>query len=137
MSVEQNKSIIRRFFTEVYSGNEAIVNELIHPEYKHYVFGWHIPEHDGPQGVMAHWRQWREAFSDMRYDIKDLIGEGDKVVVRGLWTGTHQGPFDDYPPTRRRISVEAASIYRLAGGKIVEEYELWDSEEFFRQIRED
>jgi predicted ester cyclase len=73
----------------------------------------------------------------MRFDIEDLIGEGDKVVVRGLWSGTHKGAFGDYPPTGKRISAMTVNIYRLADGKIVEEQELWDSQGFFRQIRMD
>ena len=137
MSVEENKSIVRRWFAEAVGGNEGLVNELIHAAYKHYVFGQHIPQLDGPQGVLAHYRQWWEAFSDMRFDIKDLIGEGDKVVVRALWSGTHKGAFGDYPPTGKRISAMTVNIYRLADGKIVEEQELWDSQGFFRQIRMD
>ena len=137
MSVEENKRVIRRWIAEAHAGNESIVNELIHPEYKHYVFGRHIPQHDGPQGILATYRQWWEAFSDMRYDVEELIGEEDKVVVRGLWSGTHQGSFGDCPPTGKRISAMAVSSYRLAGGKIAEEQEVWDSQGFFRQIRGD
>lgn len=33
------------------------------------------------------------AFSDVRFDIRDVIAEDDRVMVRLVLSGTHDGPF--------------------------------------------
>jgi predicted ester cyclase len=50
-----------------------------------------------------------------------LIAEGDLVVARYSWRGTHQGEFFGKPATGNKVAVTGTSIYRIAGGKIVEE----------------
>ena len=62
----------------------------------------------------------RAAFPDSHHTIEDLIAEGDKVVTRFTWTGTHRGEFEGIPPSGRRISVGGIWIHRLEGGRIVE-----------------
>lgn len=64
----------------------------------------------------------RSSFSDLLYDIKDEIVEGDKVVVRVISSGRHTGEFIGFPPTGKTFAVEQIHIYRIAEGKIVEHW---------------
>ena len=52
-----------------------------------------------------------------------MIAEGDKVVARVRWTGTHQGEFQGIAPTGKQVTLRAITIYRIAGRKIVEVWE--------------
>ncbi len=56
-----------------------------------------------------------------------MIAEGDKVVSRGSWTGTHTGPLGNIPPTGKKVMVSGIDIIRVANGKIVEHWEATDS----------
>ena len=62
----------------------------------------------------------RTAFPDMRWSAEEQIAEGDKVVTRFEWTGTHQAEFFGVPATGRSVKVWGIVIDRFAGGKIKE-----------------
>ena len=53
---------------------------------------------------------------------EDVLADGDRVIVRHHWTGTNKGPFFGMPPTGKSVKVAGMNIYRLAGGKIAEEW---------------
>jgi|SRR5215467_164316 len=98
MSTEENKAIVRRFFTEVLSqGQLAVVDELLAPTYINYFPGLPEPVR-GPEGFKALGKGWLAAFPDMHFTVEDLIAEGDKVVARSSIRATHQGAFMGIPP---------------------------------------
>lgn len=61
----------------------------------------------------------RAAFPDSKWTVDEQIAEGDKVVSRFVWSGTHQGEFLGIPATHRPINVWGMVIDRFAGEKIV------------------
>jgi steroid delta-isomerase-like uncharacterized protein len=74
------------------------------------------------------------AFPDLHFAIEDMIVEGDKVVVRHIWTGTHTGVMGGIPPTYKKLMLWAISIDRIAGGKFVEEWERYDTLGLMQQL---
>jgi steroid delta-isomerase-like uncharacterized protein len=62
------------------------------------------------------------AFPDLHVTIEDMIGEGDKVVVRFTFRGTHQGDLRSIPPTGKQVEVTGIDIICAANGKVVEEW---------------
>src|SRR5438132_6012856 len=70
--------------------------------------------------------QLREAFPDLRRTIDDLIADGDKVVARTTFRGTHRGAFLGLPPTGRRVSWSSITIYRIVNGQVAEEWPVSD-----------
>jgi len=77
---------------------------------------------------------WVGGFPDYTFELLDLVAEGDRVVARMPWTGTHTGPVLDLPPSGRRVSVDEIVIFRVAGGRIVEAWEVWDEHAMRRQL---
>lgn len=73
----------------------------------------------GPEAVRAAIAGLRAAFPDLRYDLHELLRDGDRVVARFTLRGTHRGPFRGHPATGRPVEAQGCTIYRLAGGKIV------------------
>ena len=49
--------------------------------------------------------------------------EGDKVVTRWTFQGTHQGELFGIPPTGRAVTMSGIFIDRIAGGQVIEH---WD-----------
>src|SRR6201995_3769221 len=72
----------------------------------------------GPEGANAVLRWLRGAFADLSYEIIDAFGDGDRVAVRLITTGTHTGEFLGAPPTGRQFQIEAIHIFRIRDGKV-------------------
>ncbi len=72
----------------------------------------------GIEGLKDVLRGLRAAFPDMHWTIEEQIAEGDKVVSRFEWTGTHLGPCLGVPATHRPVTVWGMVIDRLEYGRI-------------------
>ncbi len=72
----------------------------------------------GLEGLKDILRGMRSAFPDLNFAIKEQVAEGDKVVSRFEWTGTHQQEFLGVPATGRQVRVWGIVIDRLVEGRI-------------------
>ena len=120
--VAENKAIVLRSLEELYNqGNLERTDEFFAAEYVwHNVSG---PDVHGSEGMRQHVAMVRNAFPDIHITADDMIGEGDKVVTRWTIVGTHTGEFVGIPPTDVQVTFTGILISRLAGGKIVEDWE--------------
>jgi steroid delta-isomerase-like uncharacterized protein len=130
----ENKAVFRRYFEEVLNtGNLDLVDELIARTYvSHYPTGYDFG--GGPEGVKQIVTAVRAGFPDVHFTIEDLIAEGDKVVGRWTFRGTHQGDFMGILPTGKKVSVMGIAIYRVARGKIAEAWVAWDAMGLMQQL---
>ncbi len=132
MSLEENKAIARRWNDEIWNkGNMAVVDELMATN-----FVWHTPY----VGVAPDREGFKQSaatlssFSDMNCVDDDMVAEGDKVAVRWTWSGKHTGEYMGIAPTGKRVTITGISIIRIAGGKIVEEWDEQDNMGFMEQL---
>jgi steroid delta-isomerase-like uncharacterized protein len=132
MSTEDNKAVARRAFDVINTGNLDVVDELIAPEYLYSAPG--TPEVRGPEGWKQLISMYRAAFPDLHMTVDDVLAEGDKVAVRWSATGTHRGELMGIPPTGKRVTVTGMIMSRCAGGKFVEEHEIFDSLGMLQQL---
>src|SRR5919204_6498974 len=124
MSTEENKAVVRRMFEAYNKHNLAGVEELCAPDYV-----WHGPAGFGDMDLAAMKQAmpaFFAAFPDLHWTVEDLIAEGDKVVSRYTWRATHQGEFMGVPATGKVVTNTAIIISRVAGGKVVEDWEQAD-----------
>lgn len=119
--VTHNISVIRRAYELLAAGDLDGCVDLLDDDFVANVPGRREPLH-GP----GPWRHGAEsiaaAFPDLRYDIEDIFGAGDRVTVRLRLTGTHDGPFAGSPATHRPVEFTSIGIYRIAGNRIAEEW---------------
>ena len=74
------------------------------------------------------------AFPDLHVTIEDVVAEGDRVVVRTTYTGTHQADLQGIPATGKTVSESAITIFRLANGKIAEGWLVADNLGLMQQL---
>ena len=74
------------------------------------------------------------AFPDLRLSIEDQIVAGDKVATRWVAEGTNSAPFGNVPATGRRVRVDGLILDRVADGRVVERWELWDQAGMMQQL---
>lgn len=125
MTVEANKALVRQFLEEVWNkGNMAKIDEYLSPDFVYHTIPFGLPS--SLEGYKQHHNMLWAAHSNIHTSIEDMIAEGDKVVMRFRWVGTHTGEFLGIPPTGKQITNTGIIIYRLAGGKIVDQ---WDEKD--------
>ena len=134
MSTEDNKTLMRRFFEEVYTKkNLAAIDAFIAPNHiDHAVSAADSPV--GPEGSRQLIGMMLTAFPDMHVTVEDMIAEGNKVVVRFTERGTQQGAFGSIPPTGKQVAVSTIDIVRIEGGKIAEEWGIDDMLGMLQQL---
>jgi steroid delta-isomerase-like uncharacterized protein len=119
---EHNKTIVRRFLSEVLQKKDLeAADELLAPD-----FVFNAPFLPEPIRGRDAWKemmsQFFTAFPDYGERLEEIIGEGDKVAGRVVFSGTQNGPILGIPPTGRRVEIEALNIMRVSGGRIVEQW---------------
>jgi steroid delta-isomerase-like uncharacterized protein len=134
MSTEQNKVLVRQMVEEVFNrGNMSLADKFLAPDFvEREELPPGVPR--GREGVKQLTAMFRSAFPDFKATIDDIIAEGDKVVIRQTWTGTHKGEFMGMPPTGKSISFEEIAIMRFAEGKNVDLWGQSDSMGMMQQL---
>ena len=130
---EQNKAVVRRLFEDHWNAkNPALVSELFAPSVSLDTPDGMLTGLDGASMLL---RAYGTAFPDFHVTIDDLVAEGDKVVVRWTFTGTHLGPLADVPASGKRVDVpNGIAIYRLAAGRISEGHFAWNKYGLMQQL---
>ena len=85
-------------------------------------------------GTRAIAEQWTTAFPDWRFDLLSLVAEGDRVAAHTPYSGTFTKPVLGVAPTRRFAQVDEMVIFRIAGGKVAEAWEVYDERGMWRQL---
>jgi steroid delta-isomerase-like uncharacterized protein len=133
MHEHDNKRVVRRFVEEYQSaGDERSFAELLDPEVVDRSRPQGIAE--GAEGVRQQFDAFRAAFPDFRATIHDQIAEGDKVVTRKVFHGTHHGELMGVPPTGRPVEIEVIDIVRVENGRIVEHWNVVDRLGLLQQL---
>jgi steroid delta-isomerase-like uncharacterized protein len=130
----QNKTVVRRFLDEVVNagGDRSVAADVLTPDFVWRGAGVGLVR--GQEAFLGLLGSFAGTFPDLRVTVEDLIAQGDKVVARYHWTGTHRGDFQGIPATGTAVTVTGSGIYRLAGGRIAEEWWMEDLLGLMRQL---
>lgn len=123
---QNNSAIVRRFVDEVINqGKMGSAEEFVWEDVVEQV---PLPgQGPGLEGLKDVLRGMRSAFPDIDFSIKEQVCEGDKVVSRFEWTGTHKAEFMGVPATGRQVRVWGVVIDRLEAGRIKDTRILMDA----------
>lgn len=125
-----NMAIVRGYLEEVLNrGDTAAIARYFPAE--GFRFNGNLVRHaDVPR-----WRQALLArYPDFHIAVEDQIAQGDKVVTRVTFSGTHLGVAYGVAPTGRRVSYQGIAIDRIVGGKVVEGWHQADDLGLLRQL---
>lgn len=88
----------------------------------------------GIDSARAYYSNYLTGFSSIVFTIKDVFGQGDKIVKYWNFKGTHSGIFFGIPATGKTVSVDGVTLVRMENGKIAEERDVLDNLEFMQQL---
>jgi steroid delta-isomerase-like uncharacterized protein len=116
---QDNCSIVRRFIDE--SINQGRIDEAAQFVWEDVVEQVPFPgQGPGLAGLQDVLRGMRTAFPDLFFGIEEQIAEGDKVLTRFEWTGTHRSEFLGVPATGKPVKVWGMVIDGFQDGRIKE-----------------
>jgi steroid delta-isomerase-like uncharacterized protein len=132
------KHIIQRFVEELWNARRLDVADQLFSEdcVTHQLRSGVLaePARRGPQAMKEHVSGWLMSFPDLRFNIEQMIAEGDRVVSQLVMEGTHQGPWMGISPTGKRLHVRMITIHRIVDNKIAEDWVLVESLGLFQQL---
>ena len=120
MSAEENKKMLMQWYettnTRDLNAIDTLIDQIIAPDYVLHDPGF--PEFGkGPAAMKATMHGIIQTYPDLHVAVEDVFAEGDKVVLRGVITGTNAA-------TAEPLNLQTIGISRFSEGKIVEEWGL-------------
>ena len=133
MTSEANKAIFRELLEEEISTKRFDLTErLVHPDFF---------DHTNPpgmeRGIAGHQAivsLFHGAFSDLSWQVEDMIAEGDRVVARTTTRARHTGEFFGITPTGIAVEFSGVHIGRIKDDKVIEHWGNNDDLGLMRQL---
>lgn len=74
------------------------------------------------------------AFGDGRYELHNVVVEGNMAMQESTFYGTHTGPLGDMPATGRTVEFRFMTAYLIEDGEIIWGHLYYDSATLLRQL---
>jgi len=88
----------------------------------------------GRKGFQDFFEAWFKASPDFKFELKQIVSEGDKVWVYGTYSGTHTGNWLGIPATGKAYKFDGVDIFRVQDGKLAEHWDVLDVYSLFKQL---
>jgi steroid delta-isomerase-like uncharacterized protein len=75
-----------------------------------------------------------DSFPDCKFTFNNTLVKEDKIIVFATFTGTNTGPLEDLPPTGKNAKVSGVYVFRIAEGKIAEEWTYFNLLSYYQQL---
>jgi steroid delta-isomerase-like uncharacterized protein len=128
---EHNKVIAKRAFEEILSqGRFELATELYAKDFINH--GLH--SNASLEEDQAALRGWHAAFPDVVVVPEKLIAENDLVTIYWIARGTNTGTGNGLRATGKKAELAGITIWRIADGKIKEEWSAFDQLSMMKQL---
>ncbi|WP_320110963.1 ester cyclase [Draconibacterium orientale] len=128
----RNKKLIEHYYDELWNKrNGTVLDECLAPDV---VYGTPNMTRNGVGEYRNLYQMYASAFGQSQVEILDLIVSNDRVFSRVLFSCVHTGELDGIPASGKAVKMQAFTAFRIANGKIVDEYELFDELGMLQQI---
>ncbi len=130
---EANKLLVRRLVDEAQNkDNFAAVDEILADDFvDHSPFPGLPPTREGVKMLFGY---LRTVFPDLVVRIDEQVSDGEKVVTRKTFRGSHSAEFMGVPPAGRPVSFEVIDILTFRGNRISEHRVIFDRMSIAQQL---
>lgn len=120
INLDDNRDVVKKYHEIWSNGQVTELDKILAPDFVcHFINGIEWKGINGANNSIA---SHRKSFPDWKEEIVDMVSEGEKVVTRYKSTGTQQGTFNGLDSTGKKVTIYETSIYRIANGKIAEQW---------------
>ena len=132
--IDQNKILVREITEQIWNGGAFDkIPDFYSVDYVADYRPYAQPRR-GHEGIRGMVERAHAAFPDYHEEIREIIAEGDVVVVRLTITGTQSGQWGALAPTGKRVSFEEVAILEIRDGKVVSQRGVADNLTALRQL---
>ncbi len=132
MSTEQNKAIVHRMMDLFATGDTSRVDQVFAPNWVNHDPS--LPPLQGLDGARQLIQMMRSAFPDATVNLEHVTAEGDKVGGNWSFSGTNTGSFLGLAPTGKKVTVQAAGIFRVVDSKLTDNWVNLDGMGMMQQL---
>ncbi len=126
-----SKEVVQEVMLEIFQKhNLDAIDNLMRDDYIQH--NPHVPT--GKSGFVEYFTDKWKSLPDASCSIKQIIAEGDLVVVYSVSTGTHLGNWRGAPATGNKLSFDCVDIFRVQDGKLAEHWDVADTLTLFTQL---
>jgi len=119
MEPSEMKELVRHIMEDGFNqGDMSVVYDSFVSHYARHGYG--VASMGSLEEHVADLKARHAAFSGARFEIHQMVAEGDTVAVRYTFHGTHTGELNGIAPTGRTVSRESSAFFTVADGKVVE-----------------
>lgn len=134
MADDQNKAISRRVWEVFASGDLGELDDLVAPGAAFHDTQDPFGDQRGPEHMRSLMGMYRKSFSNMRFDIKMQLAEGDYVCTMIEAQGDNTGEIMGQPATGKHSRINLTDVDRIEDGKIAESWVTWDTLGMLQQL---
>lgn len=82
----------------------------------------------------AYYQNFLTGFSDIKFTMVNVFGQGDNIVKHWNFKGTHSGDFFGIPATGKTVDIDGVTLVKMKDGKIAQEQDFMDNMLFMQQL---
>lgn len=89
------------------------------------------------EGITAfrdYYQNFLTGFSDIKFTVKNIFGQDNKIVKHWNFTGKHTGDFFGIPATGKRVDVEGVTLVKMKDERIAQEQDFMDNGVLMQQL---
>ncbi len=127
--------VAKSYFEAVAARDIDAMLEHWHPDGEGYIHGM-VDEIRIPDTYRGWFADMFEAFPDWRFEVLDIVAEGEQAAVRWRATATFSGSksFEGMAPNGARVETEGCDVLTVRDGKLVSNYAYTNGTEMARQL---
>lgn len=130
---KENAAIALRWHEVAINGGDLdAIDEIVAPDVVHH--SGTFPDGVGPEAIKTVLGALLTGFPDVRHTIEQVITGDDFVTTIWQAEGTHEGEFQGYAPTGKRVTWTGINVFRIKCGRIAEEWSELDGLGRLRQL---
>ena len=135
MTVEQARQQIAPFYEMLNQPAtkdlKALSEQALSPDWKSYSGEGEFKGRDAFVGQAG---GFGKLIPDLRWDIKEVLVDGNRIIVRSEASGTPAGPFFGVQPAGKSFRIMTIDIHTIKDGKAVTAYHVEDWAGAIRQL---
>jgi steroid delta-isomerase-like uncharacterized protein len=115
----ESEEVVRAYYDAWSEGDVEAMRDLVSDDYLAHVHVLDATEERSADELMSVLDGQAKAFSDVEYELHDVISHNGSVAVRATMRAQHE-------ETGEEGEMDGIAILRLEGGRIAEEWSSWD-----------